>query len=223
MARAVMTSGQVRGLMLRHHKTVKAVASKMKVPEDRVREARARGVAGAAVIRDWVQGITGKDPGRLTTGRELLAAAKNAPRPAARAQKKKRPAARARKKKIGKYSITSAKLDKAMDLLAAEMDKKAPITLKDLRPATGAQLKAARARRRRNSERARKRAAPLVKLGSLPVIGDKVLKIDYEGGQGKDPRSAWTHDFTKARAKVYGLPDGSLLIKGAKRLWRMFK
>lgn len=78
-------------------------------------------------------------------------------------------------------------------------------------------------RRRSNSARARKRSAPLLKLGMLPVIGDRVLTIDYQGGEGKDPASKWTHDFSKVKAKVYGLPDGSLLIKGAKRLWRMFK
>lgn len=56
------------------------------------------------------------------------------------------------------------------------------------------------------------------------VIGRRILAIDYEGGAGKAARSKWTHDFTRANARLLGLKDGSLLIpRGGRgrRLWKL--
>lgn len=78
-------------------------------------------------------------------------------------------------------------------------------------------------KRKRNPKRLG--ANPRIKDLLGPIIGEKLLRLEYEGGEGKDPRSRWYHDFKpETGAKVIGLKDGSVLLKrGKKPLWRMFK
>lgn len=61
-------------------------------------------------------------------------------------------------------------------------------------------------------------------------IYDKVIAIEAQkNGRGKSlfPKEFFRHDFKKNKtsASIYGLPDGSLLIKSkrGKRLWKKFK
>lgn len=65
------------------------------------------------------------------------------------------------------------------------------------------------------------------RLGKLvgPTIGNSVIggKIQYRGGEGKEPRSLWEHKLSPNGAKVIGLEDGSvLLLRGSKPLWRYY-
>lgn len=56
-------------------------------------------------------------------------------------------------------------------------------------------------------------------------IGDRVTQVEYyDVGKAKaeglkNPNLPWRHDYKEKSAKIYGLPDGSVLIKGKKKLW----
>lgn len=60
-------------------------------------------------------------------------------------------------------------------------------------------------------------------------IGEHCLAVEYEDvGKAKregvaNPQRPWRHDFKKTGAAVFGLPDGSVLIKGPHPLWRSQK
>ena len=79
------------------------------------------------------------------------------------------------------------------------------------------------AKKRVTRKATRKKARPNPLRG--PVIGDKLVAVEYEGGDGdKEPGVIYRHDFKGLGAKVVGLKDGSVLLKrGIKPLWRMLK
>lgn len=76
-------------------------------------------------------------------------------------------------------------------------------------------------RKRKKSTRKKARPNPL----HGPVIGDKLVAVEYEGGEGDKERGViYRHDFKGLGAKVVGLKDGSVLLKrGIKPLWSMLE
>jgi len=57
----------------------------------------------------------------------------------------------------------------------------------------------------------------------LVLIYDNILAIEAQkGADSSFPDEKFRHDFRGKNAAVYGLPDGSLIIKGKKRLWKNF-
>ena len=52
-------------LMRRHRVTIRLLAQRLDLPMTRVRHRRLHGITEWNVIRDWVQAITGVDPGAV--------------------------------------------------------------------------------------------------------------------------------------------------------------
>jgi hypothetical protein len=58
--------------------------------------------------------------------------------------------------------------------------------------------------------------------GAKEIYG-RILAIEAQKGPKSNyPNENFRHDF-KPGAKIYGLPDGSILIKGKKKLWKEFE
>jgi hypothetical protein len=72
-------------------------------------------------------------------------------------------------------------------------------------------------------------SVPSGKGGAAPkgavLIGERVKQVEYYDvnkakAEGlRNPNLPWRHDYKEKSAKVFGLPDGSVLIKGKKKLW----
>lgn len=65
--------------------------------------------------------------------------------------------------------------------------------------------------------------------GSVKVPKGAVLIYDdleeiraRKGSQSNWPKEYFKHNFTKRRTKVYGLPNGNLLVVGPRPLWDIF-
>lgn len=59
-------------LMRQHRKTIEGLSFRMGIPEKRIRQARAVGIRDPYAIRDWLQAITGQDPGPLPRSFQIL-------------------------------------------------------------------------------------------------------------------------------------------------------
>jgi hypothetical protein len=65
---APMTGKQIQSLMRQHHVTIAELSKRMQIIQKRIREVREQGLTDANTVRDWVQGITGADPGPIAGG-----------------------------------------------------------------------------------------------------------------------------------------------------------
>ena len=59
----MMNGNHVRWLMRTNNVTIRELAARMDITIKRVRYVRERGVTEPHVIRDWLEAITGRDPG----------------------------------------------------------------------------------------------------------------------------------------------------------------
>jgi hypothetical protein len=60
-----LSGRDLRTLMRRHHVTIRVLAQRMQIPMTRVRYRRQHGIAEWPILRDWVEAITGADPGAI--------------------------------------------------------------------------------------------------------------------------------------------------------------
>ena len=56
---------EIACLMRRHHVTIRGLSERMGIPMKRIREVRRDGLACRHAIRDWIEAITGQDPGPI--------------------------------------------------------------------------------------------------------------------------------------------------------------
>ena len=57
-----LTGKQLSTLMRRHRVTIRELSKRMGITMKRIREVRRDGLDNPGVVRDWVQGILGRDP-----------------------------------------------------------------------------------------------------------------------------------------------------------------
>lgn len=60
-----LDGADVRRLMRVHKVTIRQLSERMQITMKRIRQIREIGLRDRPTIRDWVQGITGEDPGEL--------------------------------------------------------------------------------------------------------------------------------------------------------------
>ena len=64
---STMTGPQIITIMRKHHVTIAELANRTGITQKRIRQIRERGLQDPLTIRDWIQAITGKDPGPIPT------------------------------------------------------------------------------------------------------------------------------------------------------------
>ena len=62
-----MTGTQLVRLMRTHRVTIRELKRRTSITLKRIRKVRETGLTDAATIRDWIQAITGNDPGPMAT------------------------------------------------------------------------------------------------------------------------------------------------------------
>lgn len=73
----------------------------------------------------------------------------------------------------------------------------------------------------RRIRRGRKKSVRNPPSGVKEIYG-RIMAIEAQkGARSNYPNEYFRHDFKKG-SKIYGLPDGSILIKGKKKLWKEF-
>lgn len=60
-----LTGKQIVNLMRKHKKTIESLAFRMGITQKRIRKIREQGLADVLAIRDWIEAITGEDPGPI--------------------------------------------------------------------------------------------------------------------------------------------------------------
>ncbi len=64
----VLSGPDLIRLMRRNRVTMPQLAKRLSVSQDRIRQRKRTGLYTAAVTRDWIQAITGTDPGEIGPG-----------------------------------------------------------------------------------------------------------------------------------------------------------
>lgn len=64
---ATMTGPQIITMMRKHRVTISGLAQRTGITQKRIRQVRERGLSDPMTIRDWIQAITGEDPGPIPT------------------------------------------------------------------------------------------------------------------------------------------------------------
>lgn len=85
---------------------------------------------------------------------------------------------------------------------------------------TAVKKKRVSSRKKPRRKVARRRANP----DGRELIGNFAEKLYYKGGKGKPPSTRWVHKFEDA-VKVWGLPDGSVLLEPVNpdiSIWDMY-
>ena len=62
-----MTGKELTSLMRRHKVTIRELARRIQIPQKRIRYRRETGLPDPGLARDWIQAITGNDPGPQVT------------------------------------------------------------------------------------------------------------------------------------------------------------
>lgn len=62
---STLSGRDVVSLMRKHKRTIKGLAFQLGTTQKRVRQIRERGLESALAVRDWLQAITGNDPGPI--------------------------------------------------------------------------------------------------------------------------------------------------------------
>lgn len=60
-----LSGNQIVRLMRKHHKTIEGLSFRMGISQKRIRECREHGLKDPLAVRDWLEAITGEDPGPL--------------------------------------------------------------------------------------------------------------------------------------------------------------
>lgn len=60
-----LTGAEIVRLMRKHHMTIAALSFRLGITQKRIRRCRETGLADPYAVRDWLEAITGEDPGPL--------------------------------------------------------------------------------------------------------------------------------------------------------------
>jgi hypothetical protein len=65
---------------------------------------------------------------------------------------------------------------------------------------------------------------PKIPHDAVEIYGCIIEIRAEKSGKSNFPKELFKHQFKgKSKAKIYGLPDGTLLIAGERPLWKMFE
>ena len=63
--RVPLTGQQVTSLMRQYRVTIRALSQRTGITQKRIRQVRSTGLCKRNAIRDWIEAITGQDPGPI--------------------------------------------------------------------------------------------------------------------------------------------------------------
>jgi hypothetical protein len=67
-----LTGPALRRLMRQQHVTIRQLSARMQITLKRIRLCQREGIQDACVARDWIEAITGHDPGRIVQTYDVL-------------------------------------------------------------------------------------------------------------------------------------------------------